>query len=265
MIGGAIIIEMKKLSNDIEKAIQKIEKIDKKQKELEKETKLIRQTSPIGQHPPVLDRIYEKIIKLTEKKAEIWNKELRNKIVPGTTKTFWQLAIERKLPVVKYGKERYLDFYANDIRKLIKKQLGSTEYAWDKNRWRPILEKRRIERGKHKGKFRVVFPDKKERIVDKTRNIGGLDMDGKGLKSNLLFLGLFGLFLGFIQYKTKHTFMLSGTGNTDLLTTGIGIGGRPRFGRPKTDEERRLTHYLRYETTDLPPRGTGLLRRGLVY
>ena len=34
--------------------------------------------------------------------------------------------------------------------------------------------------------------------------------------------------------------------------------GEPRFGNPKTDEERMATHYSIYSTTDLPPRGTGL-------
>jgi len=31
-----------------------------------------------------------------------------------------------------------------------------------------------------------------------------------------------------------------------------------RYGYPKTEEERMMTHYQRYGTTVLPPRGTGL-------
>jgi len=34
--------------------------------------------------------------------------------------------------------------------------------------------------------------------------------------------------------------------------------GRRRYGKPRTDEERRMRHYRRYGTTRLPPRGTGL-------
>lgn len=37
-----------------------------------------------------------------------------------------------------------------------------------------------------------------------------------------------------------------------------------RFGRPRTDEERRRRHKRLYGTSELPPRGTGLLRRGLI-
>lgn len=33
-----------------------------------------------------------------------------------------------------------------------------------------------------------------------------------------------------------------------------------RFGFPKTDEERRQTHQFLYGETELPPRGTGLVR-----
>lgn len=36
--------------------------------------------------------------------------------------------------------------------------------------------------------------------------------------------------------------------------------GPPGYGRPLTDEERRVKHYATYGTTQLPPRGTGLQR-----
>jgi len=39
---------------------------------------------------------------------------------------------------------------------------------------------------------------------------------------------------------------------------GLGSSGVPRMGRPKTEEERRKTHLLRFGTEELPPRGTGL-------
>jgi len=35
-----------------------------------------------------------------------------------------------------------------------------------------------------------------------------------------------------------------------------------RLGRPRTDEERRKRHKALFGTTELPPRGTGLLLRG---
>jgi len=37
-----------------------------------------------------------------------------------------------------------------------------------------------------------------------------------------------------------------------------------RYGRPKTDEERRATHRVIYGTEELPPRGTGLKSGELV-
>lgn len=35
-----------------------------------------------------------------------------------------------------------------------------------------------------------------------------------------------------------------------------------RLGKPRTDEERQRRHKKLYGTTQLPPRGTGLRRRG---
>jgi hypothetical protein len=35
-----------------------------------------------------------------------------------------------------------------------------------------------------------------------------------------------------------------------------------RFGEPKTEEERRETHYEKYGSYELPPRGTGLISQG---
>jgi len=41
---------------------------------------------------------------------------------------------------------------------------------------------------------------------------------------------------------------------------GLGATGTPRRGRPKSEYERMLTHYSRFGTTKVPPRGTGLTR-----
>jgi len=39
--------------------------------------------------------------------------------------------------------------------------------------------------------------------------------------------------------------------------SGLGVGGRPRAGRPKTEEERLATHRARYGEESLPPRKKG--------
>ena len=36
------------------------------------------------------------------------------------------------------------------------------------------------------------------------------------------------------------------------------VGKNRRLGNPKTDEERKATHFKKYGTTKLPPRGSGL-------
>lgn len=42
--------------------------------------------------------------------------------------------------------------------------------------------------------------------------------------------------------------------------SGLGVGGSPRKGNPKTDTERRREHQERHPGTPLPPRGSGLKR-----
>ena len=44
---------------------------------------------------------------------------------------------------------------------------------------------------------------------------------------------------------------------------GLGANGIPRRGNPKTEAERRATHQSLFGDGELPPRGTGLNRRGL--
>lgn len=44
------------------------------------------------------------------------------------------------------------------------------------------------------------------------------------------------------------------------IGTGMGVGGSPRFGMPKTERERMEEHALRFGTP-LPQRGTGIARR----
>jgi hypothetical protein len=42
---------------------------------------------------------------------------------------------------------------------------------------------------------------------------------------------------------------------------GLGVGGRPRQGRRKTNAERLREHERRTGSNKLPPRGTGLKRK----
>lgn len=42
--------------------------------------------------------------------------------------------------------------------------------------------------------------------------------------------------------------------------SGIGIGGEPRRGKPKTEKERKAEHIRQYGEEKLPPRGTGIAK-----
>lgn len=67
---------------------------------------------------------------------------------------------------------------------------------------------------------------------------------------DLLLLGALAV-VGYLVYKNI----------SKSSASGLGLGGRGRAGMPKTEAERVATHLSRYGTTQLPPRGTGLLRR----
>lgn len=73
---------------------------------------------------------------------------------------------------------------------------------------------------------------------------------------NLILLAALGVGIWYLM--KRYNVSLAGT------ETGLGAAGIPRRGRPKTEEERRMTHLRRFGTTELPPRGTGLRRRGLL-
>lgn len=73
-------------------------------------------------------------------------------------------------------------------------------------------------------------------------------------KNWLLYLAIGGLAYYLLKKKS------SPTGSPGL--TGLGVGGQPRIGHPKTEQERMGTHYAMYGTVDLPPRGTGIARQG---
>ncbi|HDD44595.1 MAG TPA: hypothetical protein ENG63_07035 [Candidatus Desulfofervidus auxilii] len=69
------------------------------------------------------------------------------------------------------------------------------------------------------------------------------------MNKNLILLALLGLGMWYFMKK-----------ETASETTGLGIGGRPRFGRPRSEAERRLMHRRRFGTEKLSPRGTGIRR-----
>jgi len=76
------------------------------------------------------------------------------------------------------------------------------------------------------------------------------------MKNFLIFLGIAGAIGATIYYITKKKGSSYGSPET-----GLGVGGAPRKGRPKTEEERLATHKARFGTSELPPRGTGLTKR----
>ena len=47
------------------------------------------------------------------------------------------------------------------------------------------------------------------------------------------------------------------------MESGLGIGGRRRFGKPKSDAERRASHRKRFGTGKLPKRGSGYIEKAL--
>lgn len=105
------------LPNYIEKTISKIETIDKKIAPLEQEANGIVASSGVGQAPPIYHQTLDKIIRLKEQQAKIWNEELRGKLFDG--KTIWQRAIKSTLPVKQYGDENILSFSGKDIRNML--------------------------------------------------------------------------------------------------------------------------------------------------
>ena len=61
---------------------------------------------------------------------------------------------------------------------------------------------------------------------------------------------------GYIAGKTRKNSIGSARG------TGLGTGGTPRRGVPKSEAERLATHETRFGSSKLPPRGTGLTKQG---
>lgn len=107
------------MAREAEKGLAKIKRLDVKEKELMDEVDAIIKTAPYGQWPPVAHRTIDKANKIRQQKAEIWN-EIRHFVVKPTGKTLWQIAVEsEELVTVRFGKEKHLDFTAQDIKKEI--------------------------------------------------------------------------------------------------------------------------------------------------
>ena len=68
---------------------------------------------------------------------------------------------------------------------------------------------------------------------------------------------LFGGVVAYYLYTKRDNHSNSGVSGL----SGLGVGGTPRRGNPKTDEERKASHAARFGNENLPPRGTGLRRR----
>ena len=107
------------------KYLKKWEKLDAKQKKISIEADGIFQTSAVGQAPPCYHRTLDKILKIEQEKAVIWN-EIRGFIVPETKfKSLWEMALQwdkdhnlAYYDVHHFGEENHVSFTVQDIEKL---------------------------------------------------------------------------------------------------------------------------------------------------
>lgn len=107
------------------KYLKKWGKLDAKQKELSFQLDAIYKTSAVGQAPPCFHTTADKLLKVEQDKALIWN-EIRGFIIPGTNYvTLWQMAIKHDkvnnevyYNVNLWGKEEHVGFTVQDIEKL---------------------------------------------------------------------------------------------------------------------------------------------------
>jgi len=116
------------IPKDIEKSIQRIEKLAIEKKKYLDEADSIAQIQPLGQPYPTFGTAIDKANDIAVKQADVWN-NIRSRIIPGTSKTLWQKAIEKRLPVVDYGQEKFLEFSPEEIRGLFQKNLQESTPA----------------------------------------------------------------------------------------------------------------------------------------
>ena len=105
-----------KIPKDIEVKLNRMQRLEIKENELSFEADAIVSTSAMGQAPYCYYNTLDKMLKINQKRTEIWN-DIRNRIT-NKGKTLWQLAVKNKLSVKTYGKEYGLDINSKDIREL---------------------------------------------------------------------------------------------------------------------------------------------------
>jgi len=101
------------------KALQHIDCLDHKLREIREEMEGMRRGNAALQPKPAFSAMVDKGVEIQKQKAKIWNEKLRNQVVPGTTKSFWNLAVENNLGVRVAGPETLLELSAISILKLI--------------------------------------------------------------------------------------------------------------------------------------------------
>lgn len=107
------------LPKEVIKGIKKLEKLDLKEKPYWDTVNALSKIQPYGQpYRPYLKAL-DRINDICKEKAMIWN-TIRNYIIPPTTKTLWQIAYRKRLPVVFCGKEKYLQFDTKRLKEVIK-------------------------------------------------------------------------------------------------------------------------------------------------
>lgn len=75
---------------------------------------------------------------------------------------------------------------------------------------------------------------------------------------------LYGAIAAGAYYLLKKTDILARLGQVccpDVESSGLGVGGEPRSGQPKTEEERRKSHKERFSNEPPADRGAGWRRR----
>lgn len=113
--------EKASMPQKLQKGLERLEKLDAKQHEINQVMDAIYKTSPVGQAPPIFHRKAQQLVDLATKKAKIWN-DIRNFVIPGTSETLWQKALRcRSLGHAfrTYGIEEGTLITAQDIREKI--------------------------------------------------------------------------------------------------------------------------------------------------
>jgi len=104
--------------------------------------------------------------------------------------------------------------------------------------------------------FTTIDVDKKRLWCHARLPEGTLKIAGSELGSVSFFVSI-----QEFERTTKENLARIGIKEERIFESGLGVGGAPRKGKPKTEEERKEEHIRRYGTEKLPPRGTGLKKQ----